>query len=212
MSTNGAPLTSPRSIDRSRPAEKASSAPTTSWRSTPRSRAKWLRVPAGTHAKGSPCAAAAPATTAMEPSPPAIPSASAPRLTASATSAARSWPGSSTTGSMPRSRARRASDSRTAVPPPERGLMNSTGRCGRRTRRQPIASRNRSAERVLGEAGFMTTSVEAGGATRHVCVIARGRRPAAQIPSRRDGDRREGGPGHGSGDDVSGVVDARVHP
>ena len=40
----------------------------------PRSRAKWLRVPAGTQTKGNPWAAATWATTAWEPSPPAIPS------------------------------------------------------------------------------------------------------------------------------------------
>ena len=187
MSRNGTPSTSPMSIERSRPAVKASRAPTTSWRSTPRSRAKWLRVPAGTQTKGRPCADATAATTAIEPSPPATPSASAPRSTASVTKAARSWPGWRMTGSIPSSRARRSSDSRVAVPPPERGLMNSTAWSGRATGCQPIASCKRAVGRV-----------------------ARRRASPSQGPPRRDGDRREGGAGDGSRDDVCGVVHAGV--
>ena len=52
------------------PLTNASSAPTTSSRSTPRSSAKWLRVPAGMHAYGRSCSAATIATIACEPSPP----------------------------------------------------------------------------------------------------------------------------------------------
>ena len=48
--TNTRPFTSARSTRRSRPSTRASRLPTTSSRSTPRSRAKWLRVPAGTQA------------------------------------------------------------------------------------------------------------------------------------------------------------------
>ena len=59
--------------------------PTTSSRSTPRSRAKWFRVPAGMHANGRSCSAAMVATSACVPSPPAAASASAPRATASRT-------------------------------------------------------------------------------------------------------------------------------
>ena len=44
------PVDLARSIRRSPPSTNASRAPTTSSRSTPRSSAKWLRVPAGTHA------------------------------------------------------------------------------------------------------------------------------------------------------------------
>ena len=80
------------------PSTNASSAPTTSSRSTPRSSAKWLRVPAGTHAYGSPSSAATLATTACEPSPPAIARPSAPRSTAPRTSTSRSSPGFSSIG------------------------------------------------------------------------------------------------------------------
>src|ERR1700758_4692041 len=59
------------SIWRSTPSVNASSAPVTSRRSTPTSSAKWLRVPAGTHTNGIPCAAAPPATPATAPPPPA---------------------------------------------------------------------------------------------------------------------------------------------
>ncbi len=48
--TNTRPLISARSTLRSPPSTNASRAPTTSSRSTPRSSAKWLRVPAGTQA------------------------------------------------------------------------------------------------------------------------------------------------------------------
>ena len=130
MLTNTRPLTSPRSTRRSPPSTNASRAPTTSSRSTPRSSAKWLRVPAGTHAYGSPNSAATAATIACEPSPPAIASPSAPRSTAPRTSASRSSPAFSSIGSIPRSRASLASAKRSAFPPPERGLKNSTGRRG----------------------------------------------------------------------------------
>jgi hypothetical protein len=43
-----------RADQRSTPSVNASSAPVTSRRSTPTSSAKWLRVPAGTHANGIP--------------------------------------------------------------------------------------------------------------------------------------------------------------
>ncbi len=58
----------------------------------PRSRAKWLRVPAGITTIGMPCRLATEATSACEPSPPAMPMTSAPRATASSASASRSEP------------------------------------------------------------------------------------------------------------------------
>ena len=58
------PFTSATSIRRSTPSVNASSDPIRSPRSMPRSSAKWLRVPAGTQTKGSPCGTAAVATTA----------------------------------------------------------------------------------------------------------------------------------------------------
>jgi hypothetical protein len=70
--------------------------------STPRSIAKWLRVPAGMQTNGSPCARAAAATTPIEPSPAAASSASAPLARASSISVARLCWGSSTLTSMPR--------------------------------------------------------------------------------------------------------------
>jgi hypothetical protein len=87
------PLTAARSIRRSTPSANASTAPTTSLRSSPRSSAKWCRVPAGTHMYGTLCRAAAEATSAWEPSPPATPIASAPRAMASSASWSRSSPG-----------------------------------------------------------------------------------------------------------------------
>ena len=105
---------------RSPPSTNASSAPTTSSRSTPRSSAKWLRVPAGMHAYGSPRSAAIAATIACEPSPPAIASASAPRSTALADERLEVLAaGSSSIGSIPRARASSASVKRSALPPPE---------------------------------------------------------------------------------------------
>ena len=78
----------------------ASSAPTTSSRSSPRSSARWFRVPAGTQTYGRSCSIATWATIACEPSPPAIPitSADACRLVRERP---RSSPGSSTIGSIP---------------------------------------------------------------------------------------------------------------
>jgi hypothetical protein len=61
---------------RSTASVNASSAPTRSRRSTPRSSEKWFRVPAGTHTNGGPASSATAATTARAPSPPATPSAS----------------------------------------------------------------------------------------------------------------------------------------
>ena len=67
---------------------------------------------------------------ACEPSPPAIASASAPLVTASRTSRSRSHGGPSSIGSIPRERASEASANFSALPPPDLGLKNRTGRCG----------------------------------------------------------------------------------
>src|SRR5215207_3386349 len=72
-----------------------------------------------------------------DPSPPATPSASAPSATASWASASRLWPGAKMTASIPRSRARSATAARAALPPPDLGLTNNTGRCGGSEDRQP---------------------------------------------------------------------------
>src|SRR4029450_11184327 len=71
--TNTRSPTRPRSMRRSTAAPKASRAPATSSRSRPRSMARWLRVPAGTHTNPTPLAAATPATRGWEPSPPPPP-------------------------------------------------------------------------------------------------------------------------------------------
>ena len=149
---NGRPLTSAMSIRRSIPAVKASSAPSRSCRTIPRSRAKWLRVPAGRQMNGRSCSAAAAATVASEPSPPAMPSASAPLSTAIAVSVARSSVGPSTTGSTPRSRARSARAARAALPSPDRGLISSTGRRGGSTR-------SHSSRKAPKRAGTLTTGL-----------------------------------------------------
>ena len=62
------------------------------------------------------------ATTACEPSPPAIASASAPSATAPRTSCSRSVPSFSSIGSMPRARASSARWNFSAFPPPDLGL------------------------------------------------------------------------------------------
>ena len=66
----------------STPSVNASSAPRTSSRSRPRSSAKWFRVPAGMQTWATSRRAATVATSACEPSPPAIPMTCAPRATA----------------------------------------------------------------------------------------------------------------------------------
>lgn len=134
---NSRPFTSATSTGRSTPLVNASSAPTTSCRSTPTSSAKWLRVPAGMQTNGSCRAAACAATIASDPSPPATPSASAPFCTAASASPARFCPWARTTASIPSARARSASLVRAAAPPPDLGLMNSTGRRGGSASRQP---------------------------------------------------------------------------
>ena len=90
---------------RSTPSVKASNAPTTSSRSSPRSSAKWFRVPAGMQTWGTSRRAATVATSACDPSPPAMPMTSAPRAMALSASSRRSSPGRRTIGSMPRRRA-----------------------------------------------------------------------------------------------------------
>ena len=96
-------------------------------RSTPRSSAKWFRVPAGMHTNGTPCSEATPATSAWEPSPPAMPITSAPPAIASRASCSRSSPRSSMTVSIPRAWAS-AVNSASAFPPPDHRLRISTGR------------------------------------------------------------------------------------
>ncbi len=79
------------------------------------------------HTKGTSCSDATPATSACDPSPPAMPMTSAPRATASRASVSRSSPASSMTVSMPLACAA-AANSGLAFPPPECGFMISTGR------------------------------------------------------------------------------------
>ena len=83
-------------------------------------------MPAGTHTNGRSCAAATAATTACEPSPPAIPITSAPRATASSASARRSSPGASTTGSMPRCAHSPWRSNLSTLPPPDFVFISST--------------------------------------------------------------------------------------
>ena len=118
-------LTNARSITRSRSPVKASRAPTTSARSSPRSSARWFRVPAGMQTYGRPCSIATSATSAWEPSPPAMPITSAERA-ASCASARRSSPRSSTTGVIPRFRASLARSNLSTLPPPDFGFISST--------------------------------------------------------------------------------------
>ena len=179
------PLTSATSIWRSTPSVNASSAPVRSCRSTPTSSAKWLRVPAGMHANAIPCAAATAATTASDPSPPATPSTSAPPAAASRASAARSCPGSRTTASTPRSRARSASPARAALPPPDLGLTNSTGQRGGSTGRQPEADPAGVSRQI--HRGFLTDS--------RVLILQR----AARAACGRSAAAARGGPAYPAG-------------
>ena len=73
------------------------------------------------------------ATTACDPSPPAIAIASAPRASCRSTVDSRLISMDISTGSMPRLRASSARWNRVALPPPDRGLKISTGRDGRST-------------------------------------------------------------------------------
>ena len=180
---------------RSPPSTNASRAPTTSSRSTPRSSAKWLRVPAGMHAYGRPRSAAIAATTACEPSPPAIASASAPRSTAPRTSVARSSPGLSSIGSIPRRLASSARWKRSALPPPDFGLKKSTGCCGSGARGQVDVHGERGARGGQGHRRPTTTSRSAPGSrpwrAGRPRRRARGRRPRAPRCARsRAGARR----------------------
>ena len=101
-------------------------------RSSPRSRAKWLRVPAEMTIIGMSRAAAIPATSAWVPSPPATPSRSAPRSAACRASAATSTnPGpSSRATSAPSAVALSLSPNFPTLPPPDLGFMITNGcRC-----------------------------------------------------------------------------------
>src|SRR5271165_7251178 len=203
-------FTSAMSIWRSTPPVNASRAPATSCRSTPRSSAKWLRVPAGTHTNAIPCAAAAAATTASDPSPPAIPSASAPAAAASPASAARSWPGARMTVSIPLSRARPASPARSAVPSPDLGLTNNTGRRGGSAGRQPeVAPTGARGRFTWGSFGF---DAQVGHGT------GRQRQPVAHQPvaqygkdRRRPGSQREREAPRGKDQGESGAHDHQVY-
>ena len=110
----------------SSPSANPSRAPTGRRRSRPRSRAKWSRVPAGTHKKASPCARAAAATTLCDPSPPAAPSASAPahRVVDQPTQALT---GLQDDHGDPQLAGPLDDPARIARPPPDRGLTKRTG-------------------------------------------------------------------------------------
>ena len=124
----------PRSTRISVPSARARSAAVGWRRSRPRSRAKWFLVPAGTRRKGRSRSAATPATSAMDPSPPATPRRSAPSSAACLASSRRLLPGSIVTTVAPARCACLARSSRAAFPRPERGLRNSTGWAGRAAR------------------------------------------------------------------------------
>jgi hypothetical protein len=116
----------------------------TSARSSPRSRAKWLRVPAGTQTNATSCRRATSATRACEPSPPAIPITSAPPATACSASARRSSPRCSTTGATPRRRASSSRPNRSTFRPPDHGFMIRTPCPAGPTKRAPAAAGARS--------------------------------------------------------------------
>src|SRR5829696_6534290 len=119
----------PTSIRRSGP-PNASRAATGSFRSRPRSPAKWFRVPDGTHTNGTSPSTATLAASPSDPSPPATPTALAPAATAARASSTRSSPASSTCTRIPRARAASTSPTRPAFPSPERGFTTSQGTPG----------------------------------------------------------------------------------
>ena len=120
-------------------------------RLSPRSRAKWLRVPAETQTNGRSCSTAIEATSAWEPSPPAIPRQSAPLAIASRASCSRSSPWSSITVSIPSPWASSTSPNRSTLPPPDHGLQISTGCLGSdvRAARSTSDTSPRSASRAM---------------------------------------------------------------
>ena len=81
------------------------------------------------------------ATSACEPSPPAMPITSAPPVTARSASSTRSSPGPNSTASMPRARHASASRNLAAFPPPLRGLMIRTPRVAGGTGSPGVAAR-----------------------------------------------------------------------
>ncbi len=85
-------------------------------------------MPAGTTTMGNPISAATVPTIAWEPSPPAMPSTSTPLAATSRTTWSQSWPGSSTTGRMPRLVHSSTRWNRSALPPPDLRFMNRTPR------------------------------------------------------------------------------------
>src|SRR6187200_2312265 len=116
--TNQLSPTRPMSTFRSSPS-KAAKAPIGSSGSSPRSRAKWFRVPKGMQTKGLSSSTATPATGAIEPSPPATPRGpGAARASASASSSSDRRRTSS-----PRSSAAAARSPADGLWSPERGLI-----------------------------------------------------------------------------------------
>ena len=85
-------------------------------------------MPAGTTTMGNPISAATVPTIAWEPSPPAMPRTSTPLAATSRTTCSQSWPGSSTTGRMPRLVHSSTRWNRSALPPPDLRFMNRTPR------------------------------------------------------------------------------------
>ena len=132
----------PRSTRSSSPSVSALRHVEGSSRSSPRSSAKWLRVPALITRKGRPCSAAMPATSAWVPSPPATPSRSAPSATAWRARAATSTvpgPCSSATWA-PSCSALSFSPNLVTFPPPDLGFMIRNGRRGRAAGRAGMAA------------------------------------------------------------------------
>ena len=85
-------------------------------------------MPAGTTTIGNPISTATVPTIAWEPSPPAMPRTSTPLAATSRTTCSQSWPGSSTTGWMPRLVHSSTRWNRSALPPPDLRFMNRTPR------------------------------------------------------------------------------------
>ena len=153
----------PRSIRCSTPSVSASRQVAGFSRSSPRSIAKWLRVPALITRNGRSCSAAIPATSACVPSPPATPSRSAPSATALRARAATStWPGpSSSATSAPSASAFSLSPNFATFPPPDLGFMIRNARWGGGTSRAGIpgsAATGVSASRPAAMASATSTS------------------------------------------------------
>ena len=163
----------PRSIRCSTPSVRASRQVAGSSRSSPRSIAKWLRVPALITRNGRSCSAAIPATSACVPSPPATPSRSAPSATACWASAATSTiPGPSSSATVaPSASAFSFSPNFATFPPPDLGFMITNARLGGWTSRvgMPVTSADGASARRAAPTASTMSAIDTSATQMRLC-------------------------------------------